>query len=262
MELVSVIVPVYQVREYLMECVQSIQEQTYTELEIILVDDGSTDGSEEICDKCVINDKRISVIHQKNQGLSVARNNGLRHAKGRLIAFVDADDVVDERYIEVLYEILAKYEADIAVCDYVRFRTGEGYYTHRKKGELLISSQTMLRQWHGTRKRVETVAWNKLYRREVLRTPFPEGKLHEDIYTSHLFIENAKRIAITKQQLYYYRLRKNSITNKKTDAEVIAQDLEAQRSRMQYFREKKLWGSYIRLLIGHMAHRVWYRIRG
>ncbi|MBQ6995625.1 MAG: glycosyltransferase family 2 protein [Lachnospiraceae bacterium] len=150
MELVSVIVPVYQVREYLMECVQSIQEQTYTELEIILVDDGSTDGSEKICDKCVINDKRISVIHQKNQGLSVARNNGLRHAKGRLIAFVDADDVVDERYIEVLYEILAKYEADIAVCDYVRFRTGEGYYTHRKKGELLISSQTMLRQWHGT----------------------------------------------------------------------------------------------------------------
>lgn len=150
MELVSIIVPVYQVREYLMECVQSIQEQTYTELEIILVDDGSTDGSEKICDKCVINDKRISVIHQKNQGLSVARNNGLRHAKGRLIAFVDADDVVDERYIEVLYEILAKYEADIAVCDYVRFRTGEGYYTHRKKGELLISSQTMLRQWHGT----------------------------------------------------------------------------------------------------------------
>lgn len=150
MELVSVIVPVYQVREYLMECVQSIQEQTYTELEIILVDDGSTDGSEEICDKCVINDKRINVIHQKNQGLSVARNNGLRHAKGRLIAFVDADDVVDGRYIEVLYEILAKYEADIAVCDYVRFRTGEGYYTHRKKGELLISSQTMLRQWHGT----------------------------------------------------------------------------------------------------------------
>ena len=116
-KLVSIIVPVYQVKEYVGECVESLRAQTYTNLEILLVDDGSTDGSGEICDEYVRSDNRIRVIHQKNRGLSAARNTGLDQAAGEYVAFVDSDDVVLPDFIETLYDLSGRYQADIAACD-------------------------------------------------------------------------------------------------------------------------------------------------
>ena len=120
--LVSIIVPVYQVKNYVGECVESLLRQTYTNLEILLVDDGSTDGSGAICDEYARGDNRIRVIHQENQGLSSARNTGLDQAKGEYVAFVDSDDAVRLDYIETLYDLADRYQADIAVCAYERGR--------------------------------------------------------------------------------------------------------------------------------------------
>lgn len=147
---VSIIVPVYQVREYLDVCVQSVLAQTYTDLEIILVDDGSTDGSEKICDRYAETDERVRVVHQKNKGLSGARNEGLKLAKGEYIAFVDADDKVSPFFIELLYELAEKYHARIAVCSYEKGRELSGKI--KRKKAYVVGSDKMLREWHGKRK--------------------------------------------------------------------------------------------------------------
>jgi len=260
-DLISVIVPVYNVSAYLCECIDSILAQTYQRLEIILVDDGSTDGSGEICDGYAIRDSRIRVIHQGNQGLSAARNKGYEVSNGKYIAFVDADDTVYSTYIEGLYRLIKEHNAQIAVCAYTRIpdELGTGADAVCK-----LSSKKMLREWHGKRKSIETVAWNKLYNRRIFEEfrnckIFPEGKNHEDIYTSHLFADIAETIAITTQKLYYYRRRDNSIS--RTYSKEAAQaDLTAQKARLNFFKEKKFYGAYMRLLAGHWMHKGMYWI--
>ena len=120
--LVSIIVPVYQVVDYVGVCVESLLRQTYKNLEILLVDDGSTDGSGEICDEYANRDNRIRVIHQENQGLSAARNTGLDQALGEYVAFVDSDDAVLPDFIETLYDLADRYQADIVACAYERVK--------------------------------------------------------------------------------------------------------------------------------------------
>jgi glycosyltransferase involved in cell wall biosynthesis len=260
-ELISIIVPVYQVKDYVEECINSLLNQTYSDIEILLIDDGSTDGSGEICDKYAEKDGRVQVFHQENKGLSAARNKGLDNAKGQYIAFVDSDDVVKASYIEVLYSLIITYSADIAACGYIKSRQcTQDTVTAATPVTYKITSQDMLKQWHGKRKQIETIACNKLYKRKVL-THFPEGKNHEDVYTSHLFVQKAGIIAITDEKLYLYRQRQESITTSKPTRESIRQDLEAQKSRMDFFRKEKLYGSYLRCLIGHMMHKIVYFLK-
>lgn len=269
--LVSIIVPVYQVKEYIGECVESLLAQTYTNLEILLVDDGSTDGSGTMCDGYAAKDSRVRVIHQENQGLSAARNAGLDRATGEYVAFVDSDDVVMSDYIETLYKLLIKYQASIAACAYVRCKPGEW---ERSKSEsingvsvrnLCISSNQLLRQWHGKYKKWETVAWNKLYCRSVFeendkkdRIRFPEGRRHEDVLTSHLIVDNAKRIAFTTKVLYLYRVRAGSIVTGMTTKENKKENLRAQRERMAFFKKRQYWCAYLNLLVGYMLHLGWF----
>lgn len=276
--LITVIVPVYQVYQYLGECVESLIHQTYTDLEIILVDDGSTDGSGPLCDEYARKDERIRVIHQENKGPSGARNTGLDHANGEYVAFVDSDDIVAPAYIEKLYQLLEKYHADIAACAY---RKGDGKelqsIVNSLKADhnnskydtrvttLCMSSEQMLRQWHGRYKKYETVVWNKLYRASILngdvngkKMRFPEGRIHEDVLASHLIIENTGKIAVTTQALYLYRTRENSITTGTITGEIIEQNLSAQRERMEFFRKKRYLRAYLNLWIGYVLHRVWF----
>ena len=262
MELISIIIPVYNVEQYLDDCISSVQTQTYQNIEIILVDDGSTDHSGSMCDTYAKQDDRIKVIHQKNQGLSAARNTGFAASTGAYIALVDSDDVISPIYIQTLYDMLKNHNADIAACEYTQNEEElDTQYILDHDKAYKIDAPTMLRQWHGKRKRVETVAWNKLYKREILESMspeiFPTGKTHEDVYTSHLFVEKASGIVITDRKLYYYRKRDNSISHKRTK-ESIRQDLEAQRARLEYFHKKKMYAAYIRLLIGHLLHRAMY----
>lgn len=267
--LVSIIVPVYQVKEYIEECVESLLAQTYTNLEILLVDDGSTDGSGAMCDEYAAKDNRVRVIHQENQGLSAARNTGIKLAMGEYVAFVDSDDVVLPDFIETLYKLLGKYQADIAFCGYVKCRTEDLACVRNKKPssdkELYMTSTQMLRQWHGKYKKWETVAWNKLYRKDVLEVTediaaicFPIGRRHEDVLTSHLFVANAMNIAMTMRSLYLYRIRPGSITDQKIMTEFREENLRAQRERMAFFKERRYWRAYLNLLVGYALHIVWF----
>jgi len=292
--LITIIVPVFQVKEYIRKCVESLLAQTYTNLEIILIDDGSTDGSGAVCDTYAERDSRVRVIHQGNQGLSGARNTGLDQAKGKYIAFVDSDDIVLPDYIETLYELLCKYHTDIAACAYLRCQTGEierksrlfndgnainkckyvnKHYIGKnrkminrlKNNAVCLSSDQMLRQWHGKYKKWETVPWNKLYCRNILEggeggvaIRFPIGRRHEDVLTSHLIIQNARSVVLTRQKLYLYRVRGDSITAEIITAENRKQNLMAQKERMVFFRKKRYWRAYLNLLVGYLLHLVWF----
>lgn len=263
MDLISIIVPVYNVGEYLCECLDSILSQTYQNLEIIIVDDGSTDDCPELCDSYASKDSRIKVIHQVNQGLSAARNKGFEASRGNYIAFVDADDIIFGTYIEKLYSLIIKNDAQIAICSYTRAQNSLDEKTVVE--EYILTSEKMLKEWHGKRKSIETVVWNKLYSREIFENfehskIFPEGKTHEDIYTSHLFVNLAETVAITNKKMYFYRKREKSISRTYTK-EAAKADLDAQRERLRFFKERKLYGAYMRLLKGHWMHKGMYAVK-
>lgn len=263
--LISIIVPVYQVKEYIGECVESLLRQTYRKLEIFLINGGSTDGTGEICDEYAAKDARIHVVHQATLGVSCARNVGMKLSKGDYIAFIDSDDVIADTYVEKLYGLIREYDADIAVCGYEKSKTGVLKVSDRKINKYCISAEEMLREWHGKRKSLETVVWNKLYRREVLlgesRITFPEGKVHEDTCVSHLIVHNAAKVAVTDEKLYMYRVRQGSITNSSMREEKILQNIEAQLKRLSFFEEKKLQESFERLVIGFLLHLIMFEYK-
>lgn len=275
MEKISVIVPVYQVKEYLPECVASLCAQTYSDFEILLIDDGSRDGSEKLCEELSEQDQRIRVYHFENGGLSAARNRGIELAEGDWLAFVDADDVVNCRFLEKLYQLAEQYEAQIAVCEYLRgtdpemviARSGDGVKDGKGHAyyQYCLCSEQMLAEWHGKRKKIETVVWNKLYRRELFGDAnqgirFPEGKIHEDVYVSHLLVQRATRIAVSKEKLYFYRKRDGSLTNREAEKEKIRQSLEAQASRAAFFESHNYRAAYVRNIRGMLLHilKFWF----
>lgn len=238
MELISIIVPVYKVEEYLDECVESIVQQTYENLEIILVDDGSPDTCPEKCDNWAERDSRINVIHKKNGGLSDARNAGMHTATGQYIAFVDSDDWIEKTYIESLYRAIQENGAEISACD-VR----EVYC----KADVPTVCDTSARTTKSTPEEAlgellkgrtfRAVAWNKLYRAELLKDEqFEVGRLHEDEFFSYRIFDKAASLTYTDLPLYNYRQREGSImttlTIKRLDS------LEAYLGRLNLLEKK------------------------
>ena len=207
--LVSIIVPVYKVEPYLRRCLDSIVNQTYTNLEIILVDDGSPDGCPQICDEYAARDKRIVVIHKENGGLSDARNAGLDICKGGYISFVDSDDWVDETYIETLLDLSIKENADIAIGENIRT---EGCSKPTKKNITINAchSKEALKHLFSQNHIAFTVSWGKLYKKNLFSTlRFPKGK---DEFTTYILFYKSKKIVYTSEILYYYYQRADSIT--------------------------------------------------
>ena len=207
--LISVIVPVYRVEDYLDECIQSIVDQTYSNLEIILVDDGSTDNCPAICEKWARKDSRIRVIHKNNGGLSDARNAGIEIATGDYIAFVDSDDFIKQDMLEKLHAALTKDGSDIVACGIL---TCEAEKQTAWGCERVIGTANEIYALLYDDATYPVAAWNKLYRRccwETLR--FPVGKTCEDAFTTYQLIHNAKRISMIPEALYCYRIRPGSI---------------------------------------------------
>ena len=215
--LISVIVPIYNVENYLKECIESIISQTYTNIELILVDDGSTDKSGEICDKYAEKDKRIEVIHKKNAGVSAARNTGLESASGEYIAFVDSDDYIDKTMLEVLANLLEMNEADVAMCAFERFsvpKTEKGNMEIKTfdRDELIEFFVKRLGEYY-----IVNSVWGRLYKAEVIKElRFKEGRINEDIlYTAQVLLTVNKAV-YTLEKLYHYRDgREGSITGEK-----------------------------------------------
>lgn len=216
-DLISVIVPVYNVEKYLSQCINSILNQTMKNLEIILVDDGSLDNSGKICDEFAKKDNRIVVIHKENNGLSSARNAGLEIATGDYIGFVDSDDWLDENMYGTLLKLIKDTNADISCCKF--FQTANGEEKIPPINNEIIESFNNIEGLNNfyTDLYIQTVvAWNKLYTRKLFdNVVYPVGKIHEDEGTTYKLFYKANKITYTNKPLYYYRITPNSITTRK-----------------------------------------------
>lgn len=210
-DLISVIIPVYKVEDYLVRCVNSVIKQSYKNLEIILVNDGSPDRSGEICDEYTRIDDRIKVIHKENGGLSDARNAGIEIAKGDYLAFIDSDDWVNEDYFMKLYELIITTQSDIASCSYLK-TDGNEIPTYQEKKVYNFTSLEALEQLTNQFYSQLVVAWGKIYRANIFEDiRYPYGKIHEDEFVIHHLISKTDNIVLTNEQLYYYYQRADSI---------------------------------------------------
>ena len=205
-KLISVIIPIYNVEEYLRQCLDSIINQTYKNLEIILVDDWSTDNSGKICDEYAQKDKRIKVIHQKNAGLSAARNSGLKISTWEYIAYIDSDDYVDLSMYEKLYWLIESTKADIAICNW-RFqrkdwtRIENTIFPNKK----VITPNEALEYFH-----YHMYVWNKLYRRAVVKDLLFVETFAQDVIYNFTIFKKIKKIACLNECMNYYRYNPNS----------------------------------------------------
>lgn len=215
--LISVVVPVYNVEKYLNKCLDSIIGQTYRNLEIILVDDGSTDDSGAICDVYREKDSRVRVVHQKNQGLSGARNTGINIANGELLGFVDSDDYIIENMYERLLEVLLKNDAQISICDCECIMEAGEEISHQEYPKLeteVLNKEQALQRLDGFSYPYwkYVTAWNKLYRKHIFEgLRYPVGKKNEDEFIAHILISKVERLAVISEPLYMYVQRADSI---------------------------------------------------
>lgn len=208
-ELISVIVPVYKVEQYLDRCIKSLVEQTYSNIEIIIVDDGSPDNCPMMCDKWKKEDTRIRVIHKKNGGLSDARNAGLEVAKGVYVAFVDSDDYVDMQYIEILYYMMKRTNADLVACNCEIVKQEQSCKPRKKKIVTNIKEKELKEITTTT---IGVNAWNKLYKRTLFEhIRFPVGKIHEDAGIWWKIVYYASKVVAVEEKLYFYCQNPESI---------------------------------------------------
>ena len=219
--MISVIVPIYNVEEYLPACIESILNQTYKDLEILLIDDGSTDNSGRICDKYAQQDNRCIVIHQLNKGLSGARNTGLDHAAGEYISFIDGDDYIHPQMLEILYEALQKGDYDFSMILYKKNYTQEQfqfiteYTTHE-----LNQSQLIYSLYNNSSRKNNTypgmnfhVVWNKLYKKTLINdTLFTQTASEDTVFNNTIYLKCKKAIIINKE-IYYWVQRPTSVTH-------------------------------------------------
>lgn len=235
--LISVIVPVYKVDKYLDRCIESIVGQTYSSLEIILVDDGSPDQSPAMCDDWAKKDNRIRVLHKKNGGLSDARNVGLAAATGELIGFIDSDDWIEKSFFECLYQAMIETGADVAECA-TAYDTEDGTLIRIRKeapASLLERKETLRRLI--LEDGVYQTVWNKLYRREIVReVAFVLGKCNEDDFWTYQVLDRGKKLAIVEAPLYHYLQRDTSIIGAGYNLQRL-DGLEARFQRMEYLQK-------------------------
>lgn len=217
MNLISVIVPVYNVEPYLRQCIDSILNQTYTDFELILVDDGSTDRCPEICDKYKEKDDRVRVLHKTNGGLSDARNHGIDISRGEYITFIDSDDIVSKYYLEILFNALNTNHAALSSCQHIIFERDDDIVQepNQENNHITILSgkdaciEQYMNRYHNS---VYVMAWGKLYKKDLFENiRFPTGKICEDEATVPIVLYKADCVSVCSEKLYFYRKRIGSI---------------------------------------------------
>lgn len=237
--LISIIIPIYNVEKYLDKCVNSVVRQTYADLEIILIDDGSPDHCPQICDAWAKKDDRIKVIHKQNGGLSDARNVGLNNSTGDFVMFLDSDDYISDNMCETLMALIKKYNVSMAMCDFVSFYEDEpivvkgedivvNYYDEKKLRNLIYESN------------IESLVMScaKLFKKEVFnKLRYPLGRLHEDEFLIHEILYNAGTMVHTNEKMYYYLNRKTGITGTKKQKNIM-DTLQAFKNRNKFLMEK------------------------
>ncbi len=238
---ISVIIPVYNIEKFLNKCIESVLAQTYKNLEIILVDDGSTDSSGIICDNFASLDNRIKVLHKTNGGLSSARNSGIEIASGEYVAFIDGDDYIEPNMIETLLNACANNEADLSICS---------FFMEDSEGKICAKSESLENNCYSNIEALEllalprqdryVVAWNKLYKKSLFdKIKFPLNKLYEDQATVHKVFWEAKKIVTLSDKLYHYIVREGSLSYKPNPLQYF-DDLDALLARIDFYRQKGL----------------------
>ena len=267
---ISVIVAMYNVKEYADECIESLVKQSYKDLEIILVDDGSTDETVGIVDKWAAMDERIRVIHQVNGGLSAARNSGMAIATGECIAFIDGDDAVKEKYLEVLVNNMENTGADMTGVG--RYENVPGENTFREFScvdSLYIYDDCrdyMYDTYSDKEKRFfqsSIVVWGKLFKRDVWDgIEFPVGRINEDAWVFAEVMSKCNRIAISPEPLYFYRKREGSIMSK-VNEKLIRSKTQSWMHQVEWWRESKdpLAGKLLSICEKYICHFIYKNIQ-
>lgn len=259
-DLISVILPIYNVEKYLRKCVDSLLKQTYKNLEIILVDDGSPDNCPLICDELAKIDSRVKVLHKKNGGLSDARNYGLDHCNGNYVVFVDSDDFVNINMIDYLYKAIKNQNADIAICNFRNVYENEliNYEINEPMKDVkLFKDEQIINNLFNDLQLIFTVAWNKLYKREIFNNiRYKKGKLHEDEFAIHYILNNCKKVVFVNQELYYYVQRQGSIMDsydlRRLDC------IEAYHDRAIFFKNTLFYEKTVRSLLNLITINYYY----
>ncbi|WP_329844973.1 glycosyltransferase family 2 protein [Veillonella atypica] len=256
---ISIVVPVYNVEKYLSRCIESLLAQTYKNFEIILVDDGSTDNSGELCNQYEREHKVIRVIHKENGGLSDARNCGMNDARGSYITFVDSDDYIHPLYLELLVKGIQK-GADFSVCDFTEVYDGKGIKSVASDGvDISIINakdgliEILYQKFH------DVAAWGILLPLSLARRyPFPKGRLFEDLYTTYQYYFDVQMVAFVRVPLYYYFQRADSIMSIRNDnfindlidaSNTVVENCQGYGRNIELAAKGKRFSNYCRLLI-------------
>jgi len=240
-DIISIIIPVYNIEKYLSKCLESIAIQSYQNLEILLIDDGSSDRSPEICDAYKKKDKRFCVIHKENGGLSSARNAGIEIASGKYLLFVDGDDYIDKDMVKILYKRIKQDKSDMAFCNYLVVQNG----IEKVSGEKLRNELWTWKDYWNYYFKYYGLACeltvNKLYARHLFGADirFPPGRLHEDEFILHKIIDRCRLISSVSNPLYYYVQRDGSIVHNQFSVRRL-DVVDALIGREQYFYERGL----------------------
>ena len=230
-QLVSIIIPIYNVEKYLEQCIKSLINQTYRNLEIILINDGSTDKSTKICEKYKNQDNRIVFINKKNGGSASAKNEGLKIAKGDYITFVDSDDFIEPDMIEYMVNTIKKYNSDIIQCSFTNLYKNTERFKQDKIVEQKISSKDFLELF--LKKWDSSLFWNKLFKREVIENVFfKEGRCIDDEFFTYKCVINSKSIVTSNKIVYNYRMRKSGVMKSESSQKQILKD------RVDYLYER------------------------
>lgn len=255
--LISIIVPVYNVEKYLEQCIQSIVGQTFRRWELLLIDDGSTDGSGKICDKFAEHDKRIKVVHKQNSGQADSRNVALEMATTDIIGYVDADDWIEPDMYEVLYDTMIQNDADVSMCGfYWSYKTEENVdkkgrrrkkwlpssfkkdkYAYCKEGDTIVFTREEAVKLILEDKVIKSYLWDKLFRRSVINTDMPKSLYYEDFATLFKWLMTVNKVAYSCAPKYHYRQRISSTVNDNDPKKKFHYFLAAQ-ERFKYFNEK------------------------
>lgn len=232
---ISVIIPAYNIEKYISECIESVLNQNFSDdYEVIIVDDGSTDNTVEEINK--YNQKNVKTIHQKNAGLSAARNTGIDKAAGEYIAFIDGDDIISEDFLSVLYDSLIDNSSDIAICGIKEFcdKTPQ-VKTQNNDAETVNGEDATIRLLIGQENQ-DIIVCNKLYKKELFKNiRFPEGKLHEDNLTTYKLFGKTKNVSTVQEDLYFYRKRKGSIMAEQDIRDRLEIKEQAAKEAIEYF---------------------------
>lgn len=252
---ISIIVPIYNVERYLSQCLDSIISQTFTDFEIICINDGSPDNCGQILAEYAQKDSRIKVITQENQGVSVARNTGIQSATADYIAFVDSDDELAPTFLEKMYDTITQTNSDVVWCDFQQGEIKKDWFNNETEPQIYTDP---FNRFVVENPNMQMVIWNKLWRKEIVqKCPFIAGlKYGEDVVFLHQALYNTQQIAYLSEKLYFYREREGSVVHSSFNQKMIDDAIVVVRSLITYFKDKNIKDKTYRILHQKLAKRL------